>query len=243
MPLVAHEKAAVWSAAFNVLADFANQVAVPGREADQATVAASIMTLVRQGATGAVKIRGLRLLPIAVPQGCDVGPMAALLNDANLREKARAALRGDGHSRGDAPPCASFLPKADPEFQVAILNSLARLRIRAAIEAVHGPDEERQPGRAGCGGLRALSWTGDPTLSQGGQGSHGFGRPGSHSDAMDAHAAAHQRHRRQGRQLGSREERASSTSSRPAREWTRTGPSAGLGGSATEHASGRFWTR
>ncbi|NLE59983.1 MAG: hypothetical protein GX616_16645, partial [Planctomycetes bacterium] len=69
VPLVGHEKTTVWRAAFNVLADFANQVSVPGREAERAKVAAGIMTLVAPNQPEEVKIRGLRLLPLVVPEG------------------------------------------------------------------------------------------------------------------------------------------------------------------------------
>ena len=92
VPLLAHENPAVWRTAFNVLADFANQVSAPGRDADRNAVTAALMTLVAPEQPEYVKERGLRLLPLVVPEGFDVGPMAVLLDDPNLRENARAAL-------------------------------------------------------------------------------------------------------------------------------------------------------
>lgn len=160
VPLVGHEKAAVWNAAVNVLADFANQVSVPGREAERAAVTAGIMALIAREQPEQVKIRGLRLLAIVVPKGYDISPVAALLNDPDLREKTRAALE----EMGTPEACAAlreFLPKAEPEFQVAILNSLAQLKDKGSVDVVVSLTRNAAPAvRAAA--LRALAWTADP---------------------------------------------------------------------------------
>ena len=46
LPLLGQEKAAVREAAFRVLADIANDVSAPGRDADRAAMTDSLMTLV-----------------------------------------------------------------------------------------------------------------------------------------------------------------------------------------------------
>ncbi|MGQ9650176.1 MAG: HEAT repeat domain-containing protein [Phycisphaerae bacterium] len=162
VPLVGHEKAEVWSAAFNVLADFANQVGVPGREAERAKVAACIMTLVAPNQPEQVKIRGLRLLPLAVPPGFDVGPVTALLDDVNLREKALAAFEEMGTPEASAA-LREHLPKAKPDFQATILNSFARLQDMANVQAALAMTKsENAAVRAAA--LRAIAWTGDPSF-------------------------------------------------------------------------------
>jgi tetratricopeptide (TPR) repeat protein len=183
VPLVASEQAAVWCGAFNVLADFAHQVSVPGREADQAKVAASIMTLVAPKQPESVKIRGLRLLPIAVPPGFDVGPMAALLNDATLREKTRAAFEEMGTPEANAA-LRGHLPEADPEFQVAILNSLARLQNDANTQAAVALTKSDSP-IVRAAALRAIAWTGNVTFIKTAKGIVASADQASRSDAMD----------------------------------------------------------
>ena len=92
MPLLGQENAAVREAAFRVLADIANEASAPGREADRAAMTDSLMTLVSSAQPLAMRLLGLRLLPIVIPPDHDVGPIAALLDEPALREKAREAL-------------------------------------------------------------------------------------------------------------------------------------------------------
>ncbi len=184
LPLVAHQNAAVWNAAVKTLEDFANQVSVPGREADRAAVAAAVMTLVAAEQPEQIKIRGLRLLPIVVPKGYDIGPVAALLKDAGLREKALAALE-EMRTQEACVALREFLPKSEPEFQVAILNSLARLRDKGGNETVLGMTRSSSPAvRAAA--VRALSWTGDPTYLKVAREIVASADPATRSDAVDA---------------------------------------------------------
>jgi len=183
VPLVGHEKAAVWSAAFNVLADFANQVSIPGREADRVRVAACIMTLVAPDRPEEVKIRGLRLLPLVVPEGFDVGPMAALLYDASLQEKARAAFEEMGTPEASTA-LRDYLPKAKPDFQMAILNSFARLQRMANVQAALAMTKsENAAVRAAA--LRAIAWTGDPSLLNVARAVVAVADASTHAEAMD----------------------------------------------------------
>jgi len=184
VPLAGHEKAAVWNAAVNVLADFANQVSVPGHEAERAAVTTTIMRLIAQEQPEQVKVRGLRLLAIAVPKGYDISRVAALLNDADLREKARAALE----EMATPEACAAlrvFLPKAEAEFQVAILNSLARLEDEGSVDATVSLTRSDTPAvRAAA--VRALAWTGDPVHLKLAQDVVAAADGPTRSDAMDA---------------------------------------------------------
>jgi HEAT repeat protein len=125
LPLLSHPDADVWAGAYNVLSDFANEVSVPGRELERVAVTDSLMTLVSPKQSSSVKILGLRLLPIVIPEGYDVGPVAALLREPDLREKARTALQ----KTGTAKACKALvraLGKSDPQFQCALLDSLGQ---------------------------------------------------------------------------------------------------------------------
>jgi HEAT repeat protein len=165
LPLLANDKAAVWCAANNVLADFANQVAAPGHEAAQLFVAGQLMTLLAPEQPEHLKIRGMKLLPIVVPEGYDVAPVAALLSgsDDNLREKARACLEEIGTTEAAQSLCAA-LGNATPPFQAALLISLSRVHKpaceNAVLELTTSPDSSV---RAAAG--LALAWTGNPAYA------------------------------------------------------------------------------
>lgn len=146
---------------FNVLADFANQVSVPGREADRSRVTASLMTLLAGDSPGKLKELGLRLLALVVAEGTDIGPIAALLNDAELQEKARAALVEMGTAEARAA-LREQIDKAKPEFACALLDGLAQLKDAAGLETVMAcTKSEHASVRAAA--ARALAWTGDPS--------------------------------------------------------------------------------
>lgn len=160
LPLLAHEDPKVWCAAFNVLADFANVVSMPGREAERDQVADWLMTLVAPNQSYEIKERGLRLLALVVPEGHSVKPIAALLNDRELREKARAALEEIGtHEAADA--LCKALRKADPDFQCAIFNALSRIQDEKSLWTT-GKWTQDDHAEVRVAAARALSWTGNP---------------------------------------------------------------------------------
>lgn len=161
LPLVTQDDQAVWRPAFNVLADFANQVSVPGREVDRATVTANLMTLVAPEQPEPVKLRGLRLLSIVVPTGCDVAPIAKLLDDEKLREKARAALVEMGTPEACTAMREKLLKTADVDFQCALLDGLGQLKDKASVATVE-PLTQADNARVRAAAMRALSWTGKP---------------------------------------------------------------------------------
>lgn len=160
LPLLGHENQAVWRAAFNVLADIAGEVAVPGRETERAAVVASLITLLESEQPVPVKERGLRLLPLVIPDGYDIAAVAKLLKDPELRDKARAALELTGTAEARAA-LREALNGADADFQCALLNSLGQLRdaegVADFVQLTHSEDA-----RVRAAAARALSWTGDP---------------------------------------------------------------------------------
>jgi HEAT repeat protein len=184
LPLLEDENAAVSSAAFQVLADIANEVSAPGREVERAAVTARLMELLAPDRLAALKIRGLRLLPIVVPPDSDVGPVAGLLDDPGLREKARAALEEMATPSARAALRAR-LNGADPGFTCALLNALGRLRDQDSLGAMARLIESEHPGvRAAA--ARAAAWSGDPTYLSAVRTVVASADPDTRADAGDA---------------------------------------------------------
>ena len=184
IPLLGQEKAAVREAAFRVLADIANDVSAPGREADRAAMTDSLMTLVSSVQPQAVRLLGLRLLPIVIPPDHDVGPIAALLDEPTLREKAREALEETA-----TPACRAalrgYLARAEPDFRLALVESLGRLRDRGSLEAIAQMAGSVDP-RLRTAAARALAWTGDPAYLLTVRSIASSADSMTHSDASDA---------------------------------------------------------
>jgi HEAT repeat protein len=160
LPLISDPNPVVWCAAYNVLADFANQVTVPGRQAERIKVTDWLMTLLAPEQPFEIKERGLRLLPCVVPNGYKLKPIAALLKDPELREKARAALQEIGTPEARAA-LRNALGKADPEFQCALLHALRAVHDKRSLGTARKLARHREPTVRAAAAL-ALSWTGDP---------------------------------------------------------------------------------
>jgi HEAT repeat protein len=184
LPLVKQDDPAVWRAASNVLADIANEVSVPGREAERDAVAAQLMTLVAADQPAAIKIRGLRLLPVVTPPEFDVGPVAALLGDPELRDKARSALEEMATPKA-REALRRRLESAEPGFASALLDSLGRLRDRDSLEAIARRAADDDP-RVRAAAVRALSWTGDASYLKAARAVVGSADAGTRADAGDA---------------------------------------------------------
>jgi HEAT repeat protein len=184
LPLLGAERATVSNAAFNVLADIANEVSSPGREAERSEVAARLMTLVRPDQPAKVKERGLRLLTIAIPPDYDVAPVADLLNDPELREKAREALEEMATPRSRAALRAQ-LAKPDRDFACAVVSSLGRLHDREGLETIASLTRSAHP-RLRAAAARALAWTGDPAYLRIAQSVAFSADPATRADAMDS---------------------------------------------------------
>lgn len=184
LPLVVQEKEAVWRAAFNVLADFASEVSVAGREADRAAVTASLMTLVAPEQSKEIKLRGLRLLPLVVPAGYDIKPIVVLLDDRDLRERARAALTEMGTPEARVA-LREYLKKADADFQCALLNSIEQLKDAGSLEVVEALTKSDNA-KVRPAAVRGLSWTGNPSYLKTAKAVVAAADDATRSDAMDA---------------------------------------------------------
>jgi HEAT repeat protein len=184
LPLLRAETAAVREAAFNVLADIANEASAPGHEADRAAVTARLMSLLQPDQPAQIKIRGLRLLPIVIPPDSDVRPVAALLSDRELRERAREALEETG-TAASRTALRTHLAHADPDFACALLNSLGRLHDREGLDSMTRLTADSDP-RVRVAAARALVWTGDPAYLKSVRRVVDASDPATWPDAVDA---------------------------------------------------------
>ncbi len=159
IPLLKSPEQRVWRAAANVLSDFANETAVPGREKDRRVVVEQLMALLASEDSADVKVRVLDLLPAAVPEGYEVTAIAALLEQEALRERARECLTLIGTTQARAA-LRHALPTSDAAFQVALLDALAQLEDGASVTAIAPLADSPDPAvRAAA--IRAVAWTGD----------------------------------------------------------------------------------
>jgi HEAT repeat protein len=127
LPLFRDDRDPVWRAVRMTIADIANSVSVPGKEAEQANVAGILMSLLAPAESETVKIRVLELLPIVVPEGFDIGPIAFLLKDEVLQARALQALYEIGTVEARAA-MRNALPSAAPAFQFAVIDDLVQSR-------------------------------------------------------------------------------------------------------------------
>ena len=162
IPLLAQENQPIRLAARNVIADILNGAAAPGHEADQLFAANQMMNCLAPDKPQVQVELGLRLLPIIVPEGFDVGPVAALLTNADLCEKARACLEEIGTDNA----CTALLnavSAADPVFAAALIDAAGKLQKKRSTEPLtaflsHADADVR------AAAAMALSWTGDSGL-------------------------------------------------------------------------------
>ncbi|NUP94443.1 MAG: HEAT repeat domain-containing protein [Candidatus Omnitrophica bacterium] len=181
--LLKSENQIVWRAAYNVLEDIANGVGVPGKEAERHQVADNLMALAAPGQPDAIRERALRLLPRVIPDNYDVTPIAGLLKDPGLREKARACLIETGTSPA-AQALAGQLTDSDPSFTCALLDGLAAIRDPGTVESIQPFLSHSDPGvRAAA--LRALAWTGNPDFLKPGEKIFEEADPKTHWQAGD----------------------------------------------------------
>lgn len=178
LPLLSSDDAGIRGTAFNIIADIANMAASPGREDDRENVARKLMALVAPEQSERVKLQGLRLLPIVVPEGFDVQPVATLLDDAAYREKAREALVLMGTDKAceallaalsKCDPVSAIAasqalnaakPVEDPAFAAALLDGLGTIQRTELLEPIskHLNSPHAQVRSAAA---RAMSWSGD----------------------------------------------------------------------------------
>lgn len=150
----------VWWAAYAVLSDLCAESGAPGRNSDQFYMANQVLTLLAPETSPHLKLQGLRLLPIVLPEGLDVAPMAALLDDPDFRERTRAALQEAGTTQArEALRAALAKHGDDPNFTAALLSALATLHDAPTLELALGKTGDADAGvRAAA--ARALAWAG-----------------------------------------------------------------------------------
>lgn len=159
LPLLKHEDPNISGAAKNTLADIANEAAVPGREAECRRIADAFAGLIEANQPESIRITGLELLTVAVPEGYDVSPIAAMLDEPALRDRAREALELAGTTEARTA-LRTALDGAEPEVQCALLRSLEKLQDPAALEAIRALTDSGDA-RVRAAAARALSGYGE----------------------------------------------------------------------------------
>ena len=119
----------IWRTAFMVLRDIAHQPAairMDGEETapNRIAVERALMPLVRADQPAELVRRVLQLLPFVVAEETDVTPLAALLDNADLRERARNCLEECGTANAVQALAAAVETHPDMGFQYALLNAL-----------------------------------------------------------------------------------------------------------------------
>jgi len=133
LALLASEDAGISWAALRTVEDILNDAAAPGTPERQKRAAAMLLSHLESVEDAEQKRTVLRLLPIVVPEGLALDPVAALLGDAALRERARAALVEIGTTQA-ANALAAALDSADAEFQADILHGFVHMKGRDAVK-------------------------------------------------------------------------------------------------------------
>jgi HEAT repeat protein len=160
--VLADPNEAVWRTASNVLADIANEVSAPGREADRRLVADALLARLAQRPGRDEAARLLNIVHLVLPEGTDVSPIAIYLDDESLRMNARDALQlaTTAEARG---ALRAALEHAEGTFELALIDSLGQLRDAnsrdALLTRLSGRDAAVRTAAA-----RALAWTGDADL-------------------------------------------------------------------------------
>lgn len=162
LPLLGHNNQAVWRTAANVLADLANEVGAPGREADQRWVSNLMLDYLRTESDAVVAGRLLDLVHLVVPADGGVQPIARYLVHESLGMKARDALQLIG-STDAKRALREALTRADDDFELALIDSLDKLRDAKARDALLARFDDPDT-RVRAAAARALAWTGDISL-------------------------------------------------------------------------------
>lgn len=160
--LLRSDDANIWWAANAVLRDIFNELAVPGRGKEREEAANQLLALLAPAESTAVKERALKLLPIAAPAKIDLAPVAALLKDADLREKAREAL-GELGTPEAAEALAGAIDGADSEFLVALLNTNIHMRDAKLANAARPLLKSESPA-VRTAAARSMAWMGQVNL-------------------------------------------------------------------------------
>jgi len=159
-PLLTNQSPTVAKAAENVVWDISCQAARPGQEADAREATRLLLERLAQETGERQRRHILRCLSVVVPEGYDIGPLGELLNDPAQREPVRTTLERIATTEAKRA-LREAVDERDPDFTVALLNSLAQLRDAEALPVArkmlsHGSAEVR------VAAARAVAWCGDP---------------------------------------------------------------------------------
>jgi len=164
IPLLKEENASISWAANKVILDIANDVSVPGREADRATVAKQLLDALAATDVQSEQFTLLRILPIVIPEGADLSAIDALLYQDHTRERARRALQESGTTEARAA-LRTALPKVDAIFACALMDALDKTGDAEAIPLIANKLVQGTPAEQAAA-ARALAPTGDPAYRE-----------------------------------------------------------------------------
>ena len=163
LPLINDESEPVWRAAYNVVADIANQACAPGHESDRARATDLLMGWIAPNQTPRAQEYGLRLIRYIVPPGYSVDAIVPFLQLNDLREYARGALEIIGSNEARLALEAA-MAGADPEFKTALLDSLRHLASVASLPVLSRAMDDPDPFVRASAARAAASFA-DPTMA------------------------------------------------------------------------------
>lgn len=164
LPLLADGNETVSWAAMNVLLDICNEVSAPNRDADQARVANELLAALATSTSEPHQFLLLRILPVVVPEGADLSPIAALLHSETAREKARVALQ-EANTTESRAALRGALPNADPAFAVALMDALDKTGDTECFPLLQQKLANGTPAEQAAA-ARGLAAAGDPALGE-----------------------------------------------------------------------------
>ncbi|MCC6142589.1 MAG: hypothetical protein IT368_02170 [Candidatus Hydrogenedentes bacterium] len=164
LPLLFDANDTVSWAAMNVLLDICNLVSVPGREDERGQVSEALLASLKATTNEPHQFLLLRILPIVVPEGADLSPIAALLHSETAKEKARVALQEMNTTEARAA-LRGALPQADANFAVALMDALDKTHDTESFPLLRKKLESGTPSEQAAA-ARGLAASGDPALAE-----------------------------------------------------------------------------
>lgn len=144
LPLLAHENQHISRAAYHVVEQIANEAGNTPRGADPDRVAARLRAALDNANAASLKQDLLQLLTLVARDPAAIQQIARLLNDPELRERARAALE-EIRTQDAALALAKALPAADRPFRIALLDALAQMPYENTRDAILAQTKDKDP--------------------------------------------------------------------------------------------------
>jgi len=101
---------------------------------------------------------------LIMPPDVPLDPVSVLLQDPELREKARECLEHIGTQEA-SDALLTAIPGADPGFARALADAAGRIHEPSSIEPLQRIAAEHAAPEVRAAALHALAWTGDPALA------------------------------------------------------------------------------